>query len=83
MPRTTIDIDAPILEALKRIQRSEGTSLGAVASSLLADALATRKDPVAHRKLRWNVRSMKPRVPLEDKEAIAAVLEEGTDASSG
>jgi len=79
MPRTTIDIDAPVLEELKRIQEREGTSLGAVASSLLADALAARKTPAAPRRFRWNSRSMQPRVSIDDKEAVWAILDEPND----
>ena len=33
MPRTTIDIETPILEELKRLQEKEGVSLGALAST--------------------------------------------------
>ena len=39
MPRTTIDIDAPILRDLKRRQKQEGKSLGRLVSDLLAQAL--------------------------------------------
>lgn len=79
MPRTTIDIDAPVLEELKKIQEREGTSLGAVASSLLADALAARKTPAVPRRFRWNTRSMQPRVSMDDKEAVWAILDEPND----
>jgi hypothetical protein len=77
MPRTTIDLDEPILEELKRIQKEEGGSLGAVASSLLADALAARKKPKRVPRLRWIVRNMgPPRVPLEDKDALWDILDD-------
>lgn len=82
MPRTTIDIDAPVLEELKRIQKKEGTSLGAVASSLLADALAARKTPATPRQFSWNTRSMEPRVSIDDKEAVWAILDEPDDPPS-
>jgi len=76
MPRTTIDIEAPILDELKRLQEKEGISLGALASNLLADALAARKKPGAMRRLRWNARKMEARVSLEDKDAIWAILDQ-------
>jgi hypothetical protein len=73
MPRTTIDLDEPLLEELKRIQE-EGRSLDSVANSLLADALAARKKAP---RLRWIVRNMgKPRIPLEDKEALWDLVDE-------
>jgi hypothetical protein len=81
MTRTTIDIDAPVLEELKRLQEKEGaSSLGALASSLIADALAARKRPSSARRLRWNARSMQPRVSIEDKESVWAILDEPNDA---
>jgi predicted nucleic acid-binding protein len=39
MPRTTVDIDAPVLRDLKRLQKQEGKSLGRLVSDLLAQAL--------------------------------------------
>ncbi|HEY7644416.1 MAG TPA: hypothetical protein VH858_05210, partial [Hyphomicrobiales bacterium] len=41
--RTTIDIDDPILEQLKRLQRRERKSLGRLVSDLLAQSLATSR----------------------------------------
>ena len=38
--RTTLDLDAPVLNGLKRLQQREGQSLGRLASDLLATALA-------------------------------------------
>lgn len=78
MPRTTIDIETPILEELKRLQEKEGVSLGALASTLLSDALAARKKPGPARRLRWNARPMNARVSLEDKDAVWAILDEPT-----
>ena len=43
MPRTTLDIDAPLLRELKKLQEKEGRSLGKIVSQLLAEALARRK----------------------------------------
>jgi hypothetical protein len=82
MPRTTIDLDAPILEELKRIQEEEGRSLGAVASSLLTDALAARKKPAPVRRFRWISRPMGSGVAIEDKEAIWAILDDPSQRRS-
>ncbi len=43
MPRTTLEIDAPILRDLKRLQRQERKSLGRLVSELLARALEERR----------------------------------------
>ncbi len=40
MARTTVDIDAPILKEIKRLQREQGLPMGKIISRLLADALA-------------------------------------------
>ena len=77
MPRTTIDIDGPILRDLKRLQRRQRRSLGRLVSDLLAQALgasqrATQaKAPV----LRWITRPMAARLDLTDKEAVRAALD--------
>ena len=76
MPRTTIDIDASILDELKRVQKKEGASLGTVVSSLVAEALAARKEEhPATRRLRWVSRPMQARVAIEDKEVVWTALE--------
>ena len=77
MSRTTLDIESPVLEELRAIQKAERKSLGAVVSELLAEALANRR---ARRSgvrpsFRWVSRTMKPRVDLSDKEAIYAILD--------
>lgn len=76
MPRTTVNIDAPILREVKRIQRKEDKSLGQVISELLAQALAGQKAGEEREGFRWNSRKMETRVNLADKEAVYAVLEE-------
>lgn len=76
MPRTTVDIDRPVLDDLKRIQKQEGKSLGRTVSDLLAEAIARygRKDKKPT-KLRWISRPMRARVDLEDKEAVRAAAD--------
>jgi hypothetical protein len=76
MPRTTIDIDAPILRDLKRRQKREGKSLGRLVSDLLAQALHDRKvDQASPSSFRWIVRSMRAQVDLADKEAVYEALD--------
>lgn len=76
MPRTTVDIDLPVLKEIKRIQREEGLSLGKVVSRLLADALSRRgRRPAPKTKLHWVCRRMKPLIDLADKEAVYAVFD--------
>jgi len=78
MPRTTVDIDGPVLDDLKRIQKQEGKSLGRTVSDLLAEAISRygsrRKTPG---KLDWISKPMKLRVDLTDKESVRAAVDEG------
>ena len=54
--RTTLDIDPPVLDAVKELARREGRSAGAVASDLIRRALSqpavaapgVREPPAAH-----------------------------------
>lgn len=74
MPRTTIDLDPSVLEALKRRSAAESKSLGRLASELLAGALAD--GGVQRTPLRWvPARMGVPLVDLEDKAALARVFE--------
>ncbi len=78
MPRTTVDIDGPVLEDLKRIQKREGKSLGRTVSDLLAEAISryggSKRKPAP---FRWISRPMKARVDLADKEAVRAAADGG------
>ncbi|MBW0018476.1 MAG: antitoxin [Mycobacterium sp.] len=71
--RTTIDIDDDILRALKLRQRDEGKTLGRLVSELLAQALAAK--PRARVDVRWATADLRPRVDLDDKDAVWAVLD--------
>ena len=78
MPRTTVDIDGPVLDDLKRIQKQEGKSLGRTVSDLLAEAISrygSKRKPAG--KLDWISKPMKLRVDLTDKEALRAAVDEG------
>lgn len=76
--RTTIDIDDPILEDLKRVQRREGKSLGRLVSDLLAQALATAdsKCQAAAPVFAWRSKDMRAKVDLSDKNALLDAMDE-------
>jgi hypothetical protein len=76
MPRTTLNLDAPILRDLKRIQKEEGRTLGRVVSDLLTEALGRhRRGRRRTEPFRWIARPLHARVDLSDKEAVRAALE--------
>lgn len=76
MPRTTVDIDTPILKDLKRLQKQQGKSLGRLVSDLLAESLARhRSSRTQAAPFTWVSRTMQARVDLSDKDALYAVLE--------
>ncbi len=77
MARTTIDIDTPILEELKQMQKREGKTLGRLVSDLLARALAERgsrtAEPVS---INWPSKPMRALIDIDDKEELWRVLDE-------
>jgi hypothetical protein len=75
MPRTTIDIAAPILKELKALQREQGRSLGAIVSQLLAEALSRHAAARRPREFRWISKPMRPLVDIADKDALYAALD--------
>ncbi|HEY3082544.1 MAG TPA: hypothetical protein VGM69_21870 [Chloroflexota bacterium] len=76
MPRTTVDIDAPVLREVRSIQKREGRSLGRVISQLLAEALTQRKEHRPAARLAWIARPMGARLDLSDKDSLYAALDE-------
>jgi len=83
MPRTTINIDAPVLAEAKKVADRERKSLGAVVSELLADALARRsRGPAPATPLHWTAKPMRERVELTDKEALYGALDEPAEVWS-
>ena len=75
MARTTVNIEKPVLAEVKKVQKTEGKTLGRVVSELLAEALANRKKrPRRQRRFKWNARPMSPRIDLSDKEQLWSVL---------
>lgn len=76
--RTTLDLDKPVLDGLKALQKEEKRSLSRIASELLADALSARKknEKKRLRRIDWNSASMGARVDLRDKDAVYKILDE-------
>ena len=76
MARTTLDIDTPVLEEVKRLRDQEGVSLGQIVSRLLAEALASQLNEEPAVGFRWTARSMGARIDLADKDALHATLDD-------
>ena len=77
MSRTTLNIDTPLLEELRKLQKREGKSLGELVSELVAEALVYRASRRRSRSLEfsWVSRPMGARIDLSDKEALYAALD--------
>lgn len=77
MSRTTLNIDTPLLEELRKLQKREGKSLGDLVSELVAEALAYRSSGrrSRSRQLDWITRPMGARVDISDKEALYAAMD--------
>lgn len=73
MPRTTVDIDASVLHELKKRQKRDRKPLGQLISELVASALAA--DEQSAPEFTWVAKDLRPRVDLEDKEAVSAILD--------
>lgn len=73
--RTTIDIDETVMTELRARQRREGRTLGQVVSELLARALADTAQAQPPAPLVWSSQPMGARVDLDDRDAVAAVLD--------
>jgi len=77
MARTTLNIDTPVLDELKRLKKRENKSVGRLVSELLVEALARRsREGEPERAFEWATQEMKPLVDISDKEALWAVLDE-------
>lgn len=75
MTRTTLDLDATVLQELRDRATRDGKSMGVLASELLAPVLA---DAPEHepRPLEWISRNLGPfKVDIEDKEAVQRALD--------
>ncbi|NJL19034.1 MAG: antitoxin [Bdellovibrionaceae bacterium] len=76
--RTTLDLEKPVLDKLKALQRKEKATLGQLASSLLAEAFQRRehgKESSPSAPLSWTTADMGARVDLADKEAVYRALD--------
>jgi len=74
--RTTLDLEKPVLEGLKSLQKTEKIPLGKIASRLLADALARiASEAPKHQGLQWSSSPMLAKVNLADKDAVARAME--------
>ena len=76
MPRTTINIEQPVLKELKQLQKQSGKPLGVLVSQLLSEALVVRSQ-LAHPETRfdWAATDMGvTAVDLLDKEALARLI---------
>jgi hypothetical protein len=76
MPRTTVDIEAPVLQELKAIQQQEHLPLGKLVSQLLAEALTSRQIVSEPYKLQWISRPLHAIVDIADKDALYQVLDQ-------
>lgn len=76
--RTTLDLEKPILEGLKDLQKKENRSLSQLASSLLAEALCRREQLAqsSDAPLEWSISDMGAKVDLSDKDALYRALDE-------
>ena len=75
--RTTVDIDDPILQEVKALQKKQGKSLGRLISDLLARALhqerrSAKQEPTPPA---WTSRGMGARIDPADKEALYAAMD--------
>ncbi|MGV7224821.1 MAG: hypothetical protein ACQ9MH_25300 [Nitrospinales bacterium] len=75
MARTTIDLDAPILNEIRAIQKREGRSMGKIVSQLLAEALIKQKTSAKTPKFKWISRPMRTHEDLADKEEVYRILD--------
>jgi plasmid stability protein len=74
MPRTTLDLDATVLEELRRRAATQRKSMGQVASEVLATGL--HEEPAGQPPpLSWARKRMGFKVDLEDKEAVWRILD--------
>lgn len=76
MPRTTVDIDASVLRELKKRQERERKTLGQLISELVAKAIETENKTASTSPFAWVEKDLRPRVDLEDKDALWSILDE-------
>ena len=74
--RTTVDIDDPILDEVKRKAAAEGISLGKAVSRYLAEALANHPDTEADPPcFTWHSAALSAQINFADKDALYSALD--------
>lgn len=75
MSRTTLNIDEPILNELKRLGRKRGKSLGRLVSDILAEALPRHEATESPPPFEWAASPGDLLVDPLDKDAIHVLLD--------
>lgn len=74
--RTTLDLEKPVLDGLKKLQKREKLSLGKIASRLLAEALDREiASKPAPKPFKWYSSPMGAKVDISDKDALYRAME--------
>jgi predicted DNA-binding ribbon-helix-helix protein len=76
--RTTLDLEKPVLDELKKIKEATQLPWGQIASMLLAEALAQKGTPSASlypTHLNWTGQEMGARIDIADKETLYRELD--------
>jgi len=74
--RTTLDLEKPVLDGLRRLQKEEKRPLGKIASRLLAESLAEKRAKGKKRlAFKWVSADMGAKVDLADKDALYRELD--------
>jgi hypothetical protein len=76
MARTTIDIETPILNEIRKLKRREHIPMGELISRLLAEAIANRSARAHPPTFRWTSQPMRALVDLEDKDSLHAAMDD-------
>lgn len=72
----TLDIEKPVLDGLKSLQKKEKIPLGKIDSRLLAEALARESSgKTTEATLRWISSPMGAKVDLADKDTLYRAME--------
>ncbi len=78
MKRTTLPLAPSLLKAVREIAKEEGVAMRTVISDLLELALKVRsqnKKTKPAKIFHWHTQAMKPKVDLDDKEAVFKILD--------
>ena len=75
MTRTTLDIDPGVLSRMRVRAHSERKSMSRLVSELVEQALDDSR-AIGRAGFFWESADMQPLVDLEDKEAVAAAMDE-------